>query len=183
MSLYIILPTDLFNTFAETLGVGYYYMTLGFNFIGNRLGTCSVLAVGLIIDLTGWPGKSFLHLVQSPFGIFTIAKCFPEMLHFFLEKLRISTTVLAQWVRVLITLNFAVRWWWLFHCKYWSMCVGFLYTVIDSLWSVSGFTMVNFMAGSTLLMCCRKFCLFTSFWMTNVSCTYLCHNLGVEGST
>ena len=36
--LYTIPPTDLFNAFAETLGVGYYYMTLGFNFIGNIAG-------------------------------------------------------------------------------------------------------------------------------------------------
>ena len=61
------------------------------NFIGNGLSTCGPLAVSPIIDLTGWPGKSFLHLVQSPLGVFTIGKCFPEMLHFFLEKLRIAT--------------------------------------------------------------------------------------------
>ena len=73
----------------ETLGVWYYYMTLSFSFIGNVLGTCSTLAVNPILNLPGWPGKSFLHLVQSLFGVYTIGKCFPEMLHFFLEKLRI----------------------------------------------------------------------------------------------
>ena len=74
VGLYTIPPTDLFNAFAETLGVGYYYMTLGFNFIGNRLGACSTLAVSPIIDFTGWPGKAFLHPVQSPFGVFTMGK-------------------------------------------------------------------------------------------------------------
>ena len=107
-------------------------------------------------------------------------------------------TVLAIWVRVLMTLYSAERWWWLSHCKYWSMWVGFLYIVVDSLPSISGFTMVskkgmapssllfstvNCMARSTLLMCCRKFCLFSSFWVTKVSSTYWCHNLGGGGST
>ena len=40
---------------------------------------------------------------------FTIAKSFPEMLHFFLEELRIATDCLALWVRVLMTLHFAER--------------------------------------------------------------------------
>ena len=103
--------------------------------------------------------------------------------------------VLALWVRELITLYLAERWWWLSHCKYWSICVSCLYTVIDSSPSVSGFTMVykkgmapssllfstvNCVAGLTLLMCCRKLFLFTDFWMTNVSSTYLHHKLGVR---
>ena len=92
-----------------------------------------------------------------------------------------------------MTLYLAERWQWQSHCKYWSMCVGFLYTVMDSLPSFSTFTMVSkkgmapssllfstvkCIAGSTLLMCCRKFCLFSSFWMTKVSSTHLCHSLG-----
>ena len=107
-------------------------------------------------------------------------------------------TVWALWVRVWITLNFAERWWWLSHYRYWSMWIGFLYTVIDRFPSASGFTMVskkgmapssllfstvNCMAGSTLLMCCRKSCLWIFFWMTNVSSTYLCQSLGVGCST
>ena len=91
VGLYTMSPTDLFNVFAETLGVGYYYMTLGFNFIGNGLGTCGALAISLIINLTGWPAKPFLHLFQSPFRVFTMGKCFAEMLHFLLEKIRIVT--------------------------------------------------------------------------------------------
>ena len=53
VGLYTISPTDLFNVFAETLGVMYYYMAFSFNFNGNGLGACSALAVGPIIDLTG----------------------------------------------------------------------------------------------------------------------------------
>ena len=40
---------------------------------------------------------------------------------------------------------------------------------------------VNLMAGSTLLMCWRKPCLLTSLWMTKVSSTNLCQNLGGLG--
>ena len=87
----LYLPQIFFNAFAETLGVWYDYVTLGFNFIGSGLGACSTLAISPIIDLTSRPGKSFLYRVQSPLGVFTIGKTFPEMLHFFLEELRIAT--------------------------------------------------------------------------------------------
>ena len=97
-------------------------------------------------------------------------------------------TVEALWERVWITLNLAERWWWLSHCKYWSVCVGFLYTVMDREPSTSGLTIVsklsctvNLMAGSTLLICWRKPCLLASLWMTKVSPTYLCQNLGGGG--
>ena len=102
-------------------------------------------------------------------------------------------TVEALWERVWMTLNLAERWWWLSHCRYWSVCVGFLYTDKDREPSPSGLTIVskegmdpssllsstvNLIAGSTLLMCWRKPCLLTSLWMTKVSSTYLCQNLG-----
>ena len=38
--------TDLLDTFTETLCVGYDNMTLIFNFISERLGSCSALVVG-----------------------------------------------------------------------------------------------------------------------------------------
>ena len=91
MGFYTIPATDLFNTFAGPLGVWYDYVTLGFDFIGSGLGACSTLAVSPITDLTGRPGKSFLHLVKSPFRVITIGKSLPEMLHFFLKELRIAT--------------------------------------------------------------------------------------------
>ena len=88
----------------------------------------------------------------------------------------------------MITLNLAERLWWLSHCRYWSVWVVFLYTVMDRPPFSSGFTIVsqkgmepssllsstvNFMAGSALLMCWRKPCLLTSLWITKVSSTYL----------
>ena len=72
MSLNTIPPAALFNAFTETLGIWYYYVALGFDFIGNRLGTSGALAVSPIIDLPRRPVKSSLHLVQSPFGVFTV---------------------------------------------------------------------------------------------------------------
>ena len=94
-----------------------------------------------------------------------------------------------------MTLNLAERLCWLSHCRNWSVCVGFLYTVMDRPSSTSGLTIVskkgmdpssllsstvNLIAGSTLLMSCRKSCLLTSLWMTKVSSPYLYQNLGSE---
>ena len=76
----------LFNTFTKTLCVGYDNVTLVFNFIGGRLGTCGTL----ITNLSGRPVESFLHLVQSPLGIFTFSESLPEMVLFLLEQLRIT---------------------------------------------------------------------------------------------
>ena len=39
----------------------------------------------------------------------------------------LEQTVLVLCFKVLITLNLADRWWWLFQFKYKSVCVGFLY--------------------------------------------------------
>ena len=82
--------TDLFDTFTKTLCLGYDNMTLIFNFIGDRLGSCNALVVNPIIDLTGRPIESFLHLVQSPFGIFPFGESFPEVVLFLLEHLRFA---------------------------------------------------------------------------------------------
>ena len=86
MSLEAIPKTDLFDTFTKTLCVGYDNVTLVFNFIGGRLGTCG----SPISSLSGGLVKSFLHLVQSPFGIITFSESLPEMVLFFLEQLRLA---------------------------------------------------------------------------------------------
>ena len=78
--------TDLLDTFTKTLCVRYDNVTLVFNFIGGRLGTCGVS----ITNLSGRPVESFLHLVQSPFGIFAFGESFPEMFLFLLEQLRLA---------------------------------------------------------------------------------------------
>ena len=121
VGLYAIPPTDLFNALTETLCIRYNYMTLGFDLFGSGLGICGALAVSPTTDLTGRPVKHFPHLVQSHFGVFTLGQCLPEKLHFLWRRSGLLQTVLALWVRVLITLNLAERWCWLSHCRYWSM--------------------------------------------------------------
>ena len=96
--LYGIPPTDLLDTFTETLCVRYNNMTLGFNFIGGGLGTCSALVVNPISNLPRGPVLPFLHLAQSPFRIFTLGECLPVVVHFFVEKLRIAPHCLEPMV-------------------------------------------------------------------------------------
>ena len=86
MSLDAISTTDLFDTFTKTLCVGNDNMTLTFHSMVGTLG----IAVAPIIDLSGRPVKSFLHLVQSPLRIFTVGESFPEVLLFFVKQLRIT---------------------------------------------------------------------------------------------
>ena len=62
-------------------------MTLIFNFIGDRLGS---LVAGPTTKLSGRPVESFLHLVQSPPGIFAFSESLPEMFLFLLEQIRIA---------------------------------------------------------------------------------------------
>ena len=42
-----------------------------------------------------------------------------------------------------MTLYFADRLWWLSHCKYWSVCVGLWYTVMERELSANGVTKVS----------------------------------------
>ena len=86
-----ISTTDLFDTFTKTLCVGYDNVTLIFNFIVDRLGSCSALVVGPINYITGRPVESFLHLVQSPLRIFVFGESLPEVVLFLLEQLRLAT--------------------------------------------------------------------------------------------
>ena len=110
------------------------------------------------------------------------------------EKLRIATYCLGPIGKGVDNTKLGWEVWWLSHCRYWSVWVGFLYIVMDRFPSVSGFTTlpkkgmtpssllfstVNWMTGSTLLICCRKSFLWIFFWMTNVSSTYLHQSLGV----
>ena len=82
VSLDAIPTTDIFDTFTKTLCVGYDNMTLTLNFFGSSRGTGSTLAVSPINCLTGRPIEPFLHLVQSPFGVFALGRAF--LGHFFL---------------------------------------------------------------------------------------------------
>ena len=85
-----ISTTDLFDAFTKTLCVGYDNVTLSFHSTSGSLGSCSVLVVNPINNLTGRPVESFLHLVQSPFGIFAFGESLPKVVLFLLEQLRLA---------------------------------------------------------------------------------------------
>ena len=53
VGLYTIATADLFDAFTYTLGVGYDYMTHGFDFVGSGLGACGALTVSPITNLAG----------------------------------------------------------------------------------------------------------------------------------
>ena len=65
-------------------------MTLTLNFFGGSRGTIVTLVVNPINSLTGRPVESFVHLVQSPFGIFALGESFPEWFFFLFEQVRIT---------------------------------------------------------------------------------------------
>ena len=87
VSLDAIPTTNLFDTFTKTLCVGNDNVTLTWHSLVGRLG----IVVAPIINLSGRPVESFLHLVQSPIGVVTFGESFPEVLLFFLKQLRITT--------------------------------------------------------------------------------------------
>ena len=86
MCLDAIPTTDLFDAFTKTLCVGYDNVPLVSHFMVSRPG----IVVAPIINLPGRPVESFLHLVPSPLGIFTLGESLPEVVLFFLEQLRIA---------------------------------------------------------------------------------------------
>ena len=86
-----ISTTDFLDALTKTLCVGYDSLTLGFDLIGDSMGTCGTLVINPISSLTGRPVESFLHLVQSPFKIFKQSKSLPEVVHFLLEQLSLAT--------------------------------------------------------------------------------------------
>ena len=96
---------------------------------------------------------------------------------------------------MLKTLCLAVMWWLLSQCRYWSVCVGFLYTEVLNVLSGCIVTSVskkgndpccvgstvNWMCGSWLLMCCSKSWLCSALMITNVSSTDLSQREGELG--
>ena len=105
VSLDAISTTDLFDTFTKTLCVGNDNVTLTLHSMVGRLG----IIVAPIIDLSGRPVESFLHLVQSPFGVVAFGESFPEVLLFFLKQLRITAHSGGPVGEVWMTLNLAER--------------------------------------------------------------------------
>ena len=85
----------------------------------------------------------FSTLSKAQLGYLHLVRAFLRWSFSCLSSSGLLHTVWALWERVLMTLNLAERSWWLSHCSYLSVWVGFLYTVMDRLPSTSGFTMVS----------------------------------------
>ena len=128
------------------------------------------------------------NLVDGPGEVLALAHGIPEASKFLLVSSGSVQTVLALWVSVPMTLCLAERLWRLSHCKYWSVCVGLQYTVMDrepsacsvikvSRKGIAPFpwvpSIVNLIAGSTLFICSRNSCLLACCWMTQVPSTNL----------
>ena len=60
-------------------------------------GHLQCLVFSPISNLPEGPVKPFLHLVKSPPRVFTFGECLPEVIHFLVEKLRISYTLFGPY--------------------------------------------------------------------------------------
>ena len=107
----------------------------------------------------------------------------------------LALRVLAMCITLANTMNLAVRLWWLSLWSYWSVWIDVFYTVVRSELlgpaetkmsknsmnsSVLDVSAVNCMWGPMELLCCRNKWLYSAFWMTKVSSTYLSHTLGLD---
>ena len=88
--------TDLFDAFTKTLCVGYDNVTLIFNFIGDRLGTCGAP----ISNLSCRPVMCFLYLVQAHLGYLHLVRAFLRWSFSCWSSSGLLHTVEALWERV-----------------------------------------------------------------------------------
>ena len=141
----------------------------------------SVLVLGMVCVWFLFPILSrahvgYLHLVR------TFLRCCCSVL----SSSGVRQTALALSVNVLMTLYVAAIWWWLCHCMYWSVCVGFLSILMGRVLFCSGVMMVSkkgmepsghvfctltLIIWSIELMCCMRFSLCFVLCLTKVSST------------
>ena len=129
----------------------------------------------------------YLHVVR------TFCRCFCSSSSCCL----VEHTSLALWNNVLMALYLADMAWWLSHCKYWLVWIGFLYTLVSKLLSACGvtrvsrkgiepsalvFSAVNWIPSSMELIYVKNSSLWTDFMTTKASSTNLFHRLGVCGA-
>ena len=140
--------------------------------------------------------KSLLcTLLMAPWGFLHLTKAFLRCCSSLWRSSGPVHTVFALWVSVPMTIYLADRLWWLSHCKYWSVCVGLWYTVMERELSACGDikvsrkgvapfpwvpSTVNLIAGFILLIWSKNACLWACCWMTHVSSTNLYHTQGVN---
>ena len=97
--------TDLFDAFTKTLCVVYDNVTLIFNFIGGRLGTCGAPSVTCLVDLF----SLFSTLSKVHLGYLHLVRAFLRWSFSCWSSSGLLHTLEALWERVWITLNLAER--------------------------------------------------------------------------
>ena len=137
----------------------------------------------------------FWTLLMAQLGYLHLPRASLRCFNSSLRSSGVVQTTLALWVSVPMTLYLEDTLWWLSHCKYWSVWVGFQYTWKERELSARGVTRVsrkgiapfawfpstvNLIAGSMLLIWSRNPCLCACCWMTQVSSTKLNHAWGVN---
>ena len=200
MYLYAILTAYVFNIFCCSFCIwGDYLSYCGLvclSFVGCAVGlvvavcisiavsTCVVVVGAVVIAVSSWLlFRTFCcTFLMAQSRLLHLAKALLRWLSSSWSSSGFVQTVLTLCVRVLMTLYLESRLWWLSHCKYWSVWVGFWYTWNDKELSAKGVTRVsrngmapftwfpstvNLIAGSTLLMWSTNSCLWACCWMTH----------------
>ena len=89
-----------------------------------------------------------------------------------LSSSSVEQTALALFVIVLMVLYFPAVWWWLSHCRSWSLCIVFCMFWYDKgikkgHWGIWPCVLhLDGIAWSIELICCTKFCLCSVLCMT-----------------
>ena len=85
-----------------------------------------------LLALSGASLEGILSLLstlsKAHLGYFHCVRAFLRWVFSLQRSSGLQQTVWALWERVWITLNLVKRWWWLSHCRYWSVWVGLLCT-------------------------------------------------------
>ena len=138
----------------------------------------------------------FFTLLRAQLGYLFSFKTFCRWCSSSSNSYWVEHTALALWCKVLTTLYFAAMVCWLSDCRYKSVWVGFLYTLVLKLPSEHGVTkvsrkgmdpstllssIVNWIFSSMELIWLMKLSFWVFLMMTKVSSTNLLHKLGGVG--
>ena len=146
---------------------------------------CVWVQIGVVICLEpSWGRDRFvLPSLDDPVPWPTLLECWRQLWFYVLEYYTQCFLVVIKWS--------------LSQCRYWSVCIGFPYTIVWMVLfspgvtlvsknriepSVPGCSTVNCMLGSCELMWWSSCVLCSTFWMTRVLSTNLSQWWGVEGS-
>ena len=131
-----------FYTFTKVFGIWYHYIVS----FDVRVGTGTVAYWFLLVDISFWMVRStdpVLILFKAHLGYLHLVRTFCTCSCSSCNCCEVEHTVLDLTNSVLITLYFAEMAWWLSHCRYWSVWIGFLKTVVIKLPSDCGMTKVS----------------------------------------